>query len=63
MTSIGSGVREIRIRHEGQYRIIYVVKFVEAVCVLHAFQKKTQKTPKRDIDAAKQAFKQLLNEE
>jgi phage-related protein len=63
MTSIGSGVREIRIMHEGQYRVIYVAKFIEAVYVLHAFQKKTQKTRKQDIDTAKQALKQLQNEE
>jgi phage-related protein len=62
MPSIGSGVREIRIMHEGQYRIIYLARFADAVCVLHAFQKKTQKTRKQDIDATKQALRQLLNE-
>ena len=62
MSSIGSGVREIRIKHEGQYRVIYVTKFADAVYVLHAFQKKAQKTRKQDIDVAKQALKQLQNE-
>ncbi len=62
MPSIGSGVREIRIMHGGQYRVIYVAKFADAVYVLHAFQKKTQKTRKQDIDAARQALKQLQNE-
>jgi phage-related protein len=62
MSSIGSGVREIRIMYEGQYRIIYVAKFADAICVLHAFQKKTRKTRKQDIDTAKQALKQLLDE-
>jgi phage-related protein len=62
MPSIGSGVREIRIMQEGQYRVIYVTKFAEAIYVLHAFQKKTQKTRKQDIDTAKQALKQLQNE-
>jgi phage-related protein len=47
MPSIGSGVRETRIMHEGEYRVIYVAKFAEAVYVLHAFQKKTQKTRKQ----------------
>ena len=63
MPTIGSGVREIRISHEGQYRVIYVAKFVEAIYVLHVFQKKSQKTSKRDIDVARQAVKLLLNEE
>ena len=62
MPSIGSGVREIRIMYDGQYRVIYVAKFADVVHVLHAFQKKTQKTRKQDIDNAKQALKQLLNE-
>jgi phage-related protein len=59
MPSIGPGVREIRIMHEGQFRLIYIAKLADTVCVLHAFQKKTQKTRKQDIDAAKQALKQL----
>jgi len=36
--------------------------FEDAIYVLHAFQKKTQKTRKQDIDAAKQAHRQLQNE-
>lgn len=62
MSSIGSGVREIRIMHEGQYRVIHLAKFADAVYVLHAFQKKTQKTRKQEINAAKQALKQIVNE-
>ena len=62
MPAVGSGVREIRIMHEGQYRVIYVTKFADAIYVLHAFQKKTQKTRKQDIDAAKQALKRLPDE-
>ncbi len=59
MSSIGSGVREIRIMHEGQFRVIYIAKLVDAVYVLHAFRKKTQKTRKQDLDVAKQALRQL----
>jgi phage-related protein len=59
MPSIGPGVREIRIMHEGQFRVIYIAKLADAVYVLHAFQKKTQKTRKQDIDAATHALKQL----
>ncbi len=59
MSSIGSGVREIRIMHEGQFRVIYIANLADAVYVLHAFQKKTQKTRKQDLDAAKQALRQL----
>ncbi len=62
MSSIGAGVRQIRIMHVGQFRVIFVTKFADTVYVLHAFQNKTQKTRKQDIDAAKHALKQLLNE-
>ncbi len=36
----------------GAWRAIYVAKFADAVYVLHAFQKETQKTSKGDIDLA-----------
>lgn len=62
MPTIGAGVREIRIMHEGQYRVIYVARFADSIHVLHAFQKKTQKTRKQDIDAAKHALRQVLKE-
>jgi len=58
MSSIASGVKEIRIHHEGEYRVIYLAKFEEAIYVLHAFQKKTQKTSKTDIETIKRALKQ-----
>lgn len=60
MTSVGQGVREIRIQEDGQWRIIYVAKFEDAVYVLHAFRKKTQKTSKPDINAAKRALNEVV---
>jgi len=60
MTSIGPGVREIRLNEEGQYRIIYITKRADEIHVLHAFQKKTKKTEKKDIDLAKNRYKGLL---
>ena len=59
MKSIGSGVREIRIHHRGQYRVIYVASRKGSLVVLHAFQKKTQRTPKREIALARKRFKEL----
>jgi len=45
MVGIGPGACEIRVRDStGAYRVIYVAKFTDAVYVLHAFQKKSQKT-------------------
>ena len=53
MKSVGPGVREIRIRDtSGAFRVLYVATRADAVYVLHAFQKKTQATAKREPDAA-----------
>ena len=60
MPSIGAGVREIRVRDEGEaWRAIYVAKLPEAVYVLHCFQKKTRKTAPQDIALATESFKEL----
>jgi phage-related protein len=53
MKAIGPGVREIRVREaSGAFRVIYLATLPDRVLVLHAFQKKTQHTTKRDIDLA-----------
>ena len=57
MSSIGPGVREIRVQYEGQYRIIYIARFSESIYVLHAFRKKTQRTSKQDMDLARNRLK------
>jgi phage-related protein len=63
MPTIGSGVREIRIRDiAGAFRVIYVAKFAGAVYVLHCFQKKTDKTSKTDIDLASKRYRDLKME-
>lgn len=60
MPSIGKGVEEIRVWDDaGTFRVIYTARMADAVYVLHAFQKKTQATSKRDIDTAKLRFAQL----
>ncbi|HEX7768501.1 MAG TPA: type II toxin-antitoxin system RelE/ParE family toxin [Dokdonella sp.] len=57
MPTIGKGVEEIRVRDDtGAYRVVYTARLADAVYVLHAFQKKTQATSKRDIELAKQRF-------
>lgn len=62
MPSIGIGVKEIRVRENGAYRLIYVAKFSEAIYVLHAFEKKTRSTPKPDIELARTRFRALVND-
>ena len=62
MPSIGIGVKEIRVREKGAYRLIYVASFSESICVLHAFEKKARKTPKPDIELARTRFRALVND-
>jgi phage-related protein len=57
--SVGLGAKEIRIHVLGEWRVIYVAKIRDAIYVLHAFQKKTQKTSQRDIDLARKRYKQI----
>lgn len=59
MKEVGSGVREIRIRVLGEWRVLYIAKFADTVYVLHAFQKKTQKTSRKDIEIAQRRYKQV----
>jgi phage-related protein len=60
MPTIGAGVREIRIRDAtGAYRVIYTATFSDAIHVLHAFEKKTQKTARRDLELAMGRLRQI----
>lgn len=59
MRGVGSGAYEIRIRVLGEWRVIYVAKFRDAVYVLHAFQKKTQQTRTEDIELARRRYAQV----
>ena len=60
IATVGIGVREIRIRAEGgAFRVLYVANIGEVVYVLHAFQKKTQQTAKRNLDLAMSRLKQI----
>jgi phage-related protein len=64
MPTVGTGVEELRIRDQsGIYRVFYYVKLVRGILVFHAFMKKTQKTPQREIDLGKKRLKEMLYEE
>jgi phage-related protein len=61
MSTIGPGVREIRVRERsGAYRVIYLATLRDAVYVLHCFAKKSPKTPREDLDVAKARYKELM---
>src|SRR3954466_2167788 len=60
MQTVGPGVREIRVRDAtGAFRVIYIAALAEAVYVLHAFAKKTQRTAQRDLMLAQLRLRAL----
>jgi phage-related protein len=62
MLSVGKGAYEIRVHVLGEWRVLYVARHGDAVYVLHAFQKKSPKTAKPDIDLAIRRYKQMEND-
>lgn len=59
MKSVGRGVREIKIAEGGQFRVLYLTRRMDEIVVLHAFEKKTRRTTKADIELGKQRLKGL----
>lgn len=63
MPTIGKGIEEIRIRDDaGIYRVVYTARLADAVYVLHAFQKQSQRTSQRDIALAQTRFRELMKD-
>lgn len=61
MSSVESGVFELRAKSEDEiYRVFYILKLSDGIYVLHAFKKKTEKTPIDEIRLAKKRLKELL---
>jgi phage-related protein len=63
MSDVGAGVYELICKTGAQsvdHRVFYVAKFAEAIYVLHAFEKKTQQTPKADIRLGKVRYAEML---
>ena len=62
MSIIGAGVREVRIHQAGEFRVLYVANLPEATYVLSAFEKKTRKTPQRELELATDRFRSVAEE-
>jgi phage-related protein len=62
----GGAVVEVRESGEaGTYRAVYTVRYLDAVYVLHAFQKKSKagiKTPKNDLELIDKRLRALIVE-
>ena len=60
MPNVGVGACEVRVRDaSGAFRVIYVARFTNAIYVLHAFQKKTQRTRRDDIELAARRYRMI----
>ncbi|UQN37676.1 type II toxin-antitoxin system RelE/ParE family toxin [Alcaligenes aquatilis] len=63
MNTVGKEVREVRIKDTTEvFRIFCIAKLVDAVYVLHCFQKKTHRASKTDLDLAAKRYRNLLKE-
>lgn len=63
MKSIHKNAYELRVKDKsGQFRVIYVLALKDQIIISHAFAKKTQKTPKKEIDLSIKRLKEILDE-
>jgi phage-related protein len=61
MESIGKSVWELKTADERTwYRMIYLTRIGNALYVLHAFDKSSRKTDRRDLEIAKSRFRSVL---
>jgi phage-related protein len=60
LPTIGIGVKEIRVRTGREHRVIYIASFAEGIYVLHAYEKKTRTTPKRDLVLARSRLHEVI---
>jgi phage-related protein len=60
MASVHKGLYELRLsRKSGEYRVFYLVKIGDAIYVLHATKKKTQKTSQQTIRVIKSRIRSI----
>jgi phage-related protein len=57
--SLGGGLVELRVRGKREVRIFYVYAKGKQIYLLHGFIKKTQQTPKRELDIARDRQKEI----
>ncbi len=59
---LGDGLFELRPKaSEGIGRVFYCTEKGGLIIILHSFVKKTQKTPKKELDIARQRLKEVKN--
>jgi len=59
--AMGNGLFEIRIKgQEGIARVFYCTQTNHEIVMLHSFIKKTEATPKKELDIAKKRLKEVI---
>ena len=62
MPAVSPGVSELRVRGaDGIYRVFYFTATAKGILVFHAFAKKIQRTPPREIELARKRLEKLLD--
>ena len=60
LSSIHSGLHELRLKDKsGQVRIFYFIKRQDGIYMLHAFKKKTQELPQKEIALILKRIKEI----
>jgi phage-related protein len=60
LSGIRPGLHELRIRDSaGQVRVIYYITKGDAIYLIHAFRKKTQTIPRRELDIIEKRLKEI----
>ena len=54
------GAIELRIHAGTEHRVFYVAKFDEAIDVLHAFEKRSSKAARQDLDTGRARYRQAV---
>ncbi|MEM1115551.1 MAG: type II toxin-antitoxin system RelE/ParE family toxin [Bacteroidota bacterium] len=63
MKTVGRGVYEVRVSTSGQaFRSFYVANLGGAIYVLHAFEKKSRRTARADLDLGARRYRALLDD-
>lgn len=58
--SVGPGAREIRVHTGLEHRVFYIATFSEGIYIIHAFEKRTRKTPRHDLELARSHLRELI---
>ena len=62
MPVVAAGVHELRVKDESAaVRVFYFVKLADAILVFHGFQKKTPKTPQREMSVGLKRLREVLD--